>query len=297
MSVSITELVRRYPVEVLPLQGQHEMLIWYSHHKGHNGILGRNANTILRGFETNLDLHGAEPKSYWKFRVVAPPERYAERYAEDRYRSDVRMVSSWVGTVVENEILGEMVDHDYEKRVEERHRVFSKFPGLRKCDQEPDDPDHFGCICEYGFLPAQGSWSDFYERVGMSMWASLPRTPSPRAAEPKRAPRTDLLLFDPTKPLYVAQSDFGHHNHGLYIDRIDPESCEHFGNEIFFFQGEHLEIPACFTEAVTAYEASTRTEHEKQQDRFAERTAKRRQQNTEHFAKLFPAHTDWIRKS
>ena len=66
------------------------MLVWHTHNEGNHAILARNENSILLAFKAVFDKYEAEPKQYWKIRIVAPPQAYLETCARNSYNDDVR---------------------------------------------------------------------------------------------------------------------------------------------------------------------------------------------------------------
>ena len=133
-----------------------------------------------------------------------------------------------------------------------RHEALSKFAGLRACvyvqptNFEIEDlsvdmvQEHHMCQsgCSEGFLPAQGTWEEFWE--------------ARREVEEKKCTvyKTDLKPYlkdlpirDADKPIYVmSSSSFGHHRSGLEVVRVEFGLIP--GGELFFFQGEDLSVPA-----------------------------------------------------
>lgn len=304
MRPPIEELLRRYPLRLMPIQGALRMLIWYTHSDGHHAIFARDDVSASKLFLHALKRFGAEPKEYLSIRVVAPPHAYLERYATINYNNDVGTNVDWVMGVVEEELLGELeMDDDFAQRRRNRDAAFRKFPEFRACsygpsdrladttdeEREEDRVSHYGCTlgCVDGFFPAEGDWSDFYERIGRKAWETMANLSDSRHMVPLRSPLSDLPEHDPRQPLRVAMNSFGHHQHGFAHKTVVPHEA-FFQGVLFFYQGEQLEMPDLVVREVEEKKRLAEKDKQKQQERYEENVTKRRKDRSKEFALLFP---------
>lgn len=310
---TVDELIARYPLRLLPVRGRHEMFVWYTHNDGHHAILASDEARAVRIFGQAVRKYGAEPTEYWRIEIVAPPHSYVERVAKSRHENVLQQFATWVLSVVDDVFRPWHNERNYLVRSVHREEMLSRFGGLRRCpyvapewftDEETTDEDreearrsHTACqgFCfGEGFLPADGTWEDFWESRRMAMGECETRRTTTRSHEfadrssdPTRPILSNLPPSDPARPLYVVSASFGHHSLGLVIKQVMCDEIS-FGDELFFFQGEKLDVPAVATEMIARTRKDREAREKEREAREEERWMFARLRRFDEFVELFP---------